>query len=916
MTQYVVFLLLGLGNGAVFGALALAVVMTYRSSGVVNFGTGAIALYVAYFFAYLRQGQLLLLIPGAPTSVSIGGPLGLWPAMVISLVVAAVLGLVLYLLIFRPLRTAPPVAKAVAALGVSLLLTALIAEKIGTLPVAVGPIFPTVQWHHGSLTVSSNVVYFALTILILAIVLTVAVRYTRFGLATRGAAESERGAYLSGVSPDRIAAYNWMLSSVVAGLGGILIAPIVPLVPVAYTLFIVPALAAAVVAGFDNMIVAVVAGILIGAVQSVMQLLESKYTALPSSGLDDLVPLVIILIVLVVRARPLPGRGAIILQTLGRAPRPRRLWPPTVVAAAAALIALIVLGGNYRAGLIVSFIMAIIALSSVVITGYAGQVSLAQLTIAGVAGFLLGPISNNLHVPFPFAPLLAAAGATVLGVVIGLPALRVRGLTVAVVTLALAYALEAVWFRDLKFVGASGVAVPNPKIFGWNLGIGAGLSYPRLTFGIMCLVVLTVVAVGVAMLRRSQLGSQMLAVRANERSAAAAGVSVARVKILAFAIAAFIAGIGGSLLAYQLGTVTFDSFEAYGGLVLFSTVYLAGITSVSGGLLAGIIAANGLVYVIIDRVVNSTGWYAVVSSVLLILTVILNPEGIVGPAQDAIAKRRAGDAKAAVGSVVALHVEEHAQHDRLAADAPQELTLRDVSVHYGGVTAVDSVSLSLPRGAIVGVIGPNGAGKTTLIDAISGFAAHTGDVLVSGKSIDSLPPHARIRAGLGRTFQAIELYEDLSVLENVEVGLTAALRRSEHRLTHQDEAERLDQVFGLLGLSEVRDRPAGALSQGQRQLVSIGRALVGAPEVLLLDEPAGGLDTSESHWLGERLRNIRDSGVTILLVDHDMSLVLSLCDQIHVLDFGHVIATGTPAEIRADRRVAEAYLGSTHAEEV
>jgi len=123
-------------------------------------------------------------------------------------------------------------------------------------------------------------------------------------------------------------------------------------------------------------------------------------------------------------------------------------------------------------------------------------------------------------------------------------------------------------------------------------------------------------------------------------------------------------------------------------------------------------------------------------------------------------------------------------------------------------------------------------------------------------------------------------------------------------------------VFGLLALSEVRDRPAGTLSQGQRQLVSIGRALAGAPEVLLLDEPAGGLDTSESHWLGKRLRNIRDSGVTILLVDHDMSLVLGLCDQIHVLDFGRVIAFGTPAEIRADRRVAEAYLGSTHAEEV
>src|SRR5260370_816171 len=405
MTQYVVFLLLGLGNGAVFGALALAVVMTDRSSGVVNVATGVIAVYSAYVYGYLREGKVLLLLPGLPTSVSLGSPVGLWPALVISFVVAALLGLVLYVLIFRPLRTAPPVAKAVAALGVSLLITALIAVKVGTLAVGVNAIFPTHLWHNGSLTVQSDRVYFALTILVLAILLTVAVRLTRFGLATRGAAESERGAYLSGISPDRIAAYNWMLSSAVAGLSGILIAPIVPLVPIAYTLFIVPALAAAVVAGFDSMIIAVVAGIFIGAVQSVMQLLESKYSALPSSGLPELVPLVLILLVLVIRARPLPGRGAIILQTLGRAPRPRRLWPTAAVAVAVAVIGLIVLGGNYRGGLIVSFIMGIIALSSVVVTGYAGQVSLAQLTIACVAWFLIGPITNNLPLACPLAPL-------------------------------------------------------------------------------------------------------------------------------------------------------------------------------------------------------------------------------------------------------------------------------------------------------------------------------------------------------------------------------------------------------------------------------------------------------------------------------------------------------------------------------
>ena len=912
MTQHLVFLLLGLGNGAVFGALALAIVLTYRSSGVLNFGSGAIALYVAYVYAFLRQGQILLPIPGLPNTVDFGQPLGLWPALVISLAFGALLGLLLYVAVFRPLRTAPPVAKAVAALGLSLLVTGLLAEKIGTDAVAVAPIFPVEQWRSGDLFVSSDRVYFALTMLGLAVLLALAFRFTKFGLATRAAAETERGAYLSGISPDRIAAYNWMLSSAVAGLAGILIAPIVPLVPVAYTLFIVPALAAAIVARFQFVIWAVVAGIAIGALQSEAQYLQTAYPSLPSSGLPELIPLVIILLVLVVRARSLPARGAIILQTLGRAPRPRHVLTTTLIMTAVSVLALVLLQDRWRNGLITTFIMAIIALSIVIVTGYAGQVSLAQLTIAGASGFLMAPIGEQLHIPFPLAPIVGALAAMVLGVVLGLPALRIRGLTVAVVTWALAFAVEAFWFRNLDFVGTSGVRVDPPTLFGWDLGIGAGADYPRIRFGLLCLLVLVAVAVGVARLRRSQLGAQMLAVRANERSAAAAGVNVVRIKILAFAIAAFVAGLGGSLMAYQQQTISETSFSAMAGLFLFATVYLAGITSVSGGLLAGVTAANGIFFIMIDEVFSAGGWYPVVASVLLVFTVILNPEGIVGPAHALIAKRRQTVGRdAVVGSGASFDDSEKTEHVGMDAEASIELELRGVAVHYGGVVAVKDVSMTAPRGSIVGLIGPNGAGKTTLIDAISGFAPHTGEIVLAGEPLQDLLPHQRIRAGLGRTFQAIELYEDLSVLENVKVGLTASGHRPEAPgAPRSGDTERIEAVFRLLGLDAVRERPAGELSQGQRQLVSIARALAGHPRVLLLDEPAGGLDTAESTWLAERLRRIRDSGVTIIVVDHDMGLMLSLCDQITVLNFGEVIASGTPAEIRVDPRVAEAYLGS------
>lgn len=911
MTQIVVFLLLGVSNGAVFAALALGLVLTFRSSGVINFATGSIALLSAYFYAYLRQGQVLSLVPGTRRMFSLGHELGCWSALSITLAVIGLLGLLLHLVVFRPLRAAPAVARAVASLGISVIITSSIVARLGTAGPLIKPIFPTGTWTVLDVRVSSDRVYFAVTILGTALLLTVLFRYTRFGLATRAAAETEKGAYVSGISPDRIAGWNWVLSSVVAGLAGVLIAPISQVTPTTYTLFIVPALAAAVLGGFKNLLPAALAGLAIGMLQSEATYLQSRYDWLPSAGLSELVPLVLVLLVLVMRARPFPSRGALIVQSLGRAPRPRDLRLTPAVATAIAGIALFVLTDRWRAALMTSLIFAVISLSLVVVTGYAGQVSLAQLTLAGASGFFLGPLTTDAGIPFPVAPILAALGATIIGVVVGLPALRIRGLTVGVVTLTMAYTLDAVWFNNLDFVPGSGVPVRPPILLGYDLSIGRGTTaFPRSRFGLLCLVVLLLVALGVAMLRRSGLGSQMLAVRANERSAAAAGVDVTRVKIAAYAIASFVAGIGGTLLAYRQESVTGASYNALLGLALFTTVYLAGITSVSGGILAGFLTSGGLLYLAIDEVIPTDSWYDVLAGIALVLTVIRNPEGIVGPVQRLIERRRSADRS--FGS--ALYApDETAHRDRsfrvAEPEAGSALEIRDLTVRYGGVMAVNRVSLAVPAGLIVGLIGPNGAGKTTLIDAVCGLTRSDGTVLVTGRDLTGHRPYQRTRDGLGRTFQAIELYDDLTVEENVVVGLTAGRPRR-----HRTPAEVLTSTFALLGLEELRHLPAGKLSQGQRQLVSIARALAGEPTVLLLDEPAGGLDAAESHWLGDRLRDIRESGVSILLVDHDMGLVLSLCDQIHVVDFGKVIASGTPGEVRANKAVTSAYLGATHAE--
>jgi branched-chain amino acid transport system ATP-binding protein len=242
------------------------------------------------------------------------------------------------------------------------------------------------------------------------------------------------------------------------------------------------------------------------------------------------------------------------------------------------------------------------------------------------------------------------------------------------------------------------------------------------------------------------------------------------------------------------------------------------------------------------------------------------------------------------------------------------LQTRSLSVSYGGVRAVDGVSLDVEAGTLAGLIGPNGAGKTSLIDALSGFVAYGGSVVLGDAPLDGLPPHERARRGLVRSFQTVELFDDLDVRGNLLVAadrltVWGALRDlvAPRRLS---SAGRLDRAVDVVGIGHLLDRRAGELSEGERKLVGLCRALVAGPRLLLLDEPAAGLDTAESRRLGERLRAIVESGVALLLVDHDMDLVLNACDRVHVIDGGRHIASGTPDDVRRHEGVAAAYLGT------
>jgi branched-chain amino acid transport system permease protein len=668
------FLFLGLGSGALISAIALGLVLTYKGSGVVNFANGAVATYAAYFYYGLRtRGEVLVpplpnplsliegvvhkfgadsfQLPDIPTFVGVGGKWPLVPAIAATVLFSAVLGALLHLLVFGPLHKAPPLAKVIASAGVMLLLQAIIVLRYTGESKIIRPILS-----HRPLKFSNDIIVpmahlqLGAIVIVMTGLLWAVFRYTGFGLASRAAAANEKGSVLLGYAPASLARANWILSTTLAGLLGVLVAPVNGAIdPLTLTLLIIPALGAAMLGRFESFGIATAAGLGLGMSQALIQYLSAQswfphLGGAPIPGVRDALPFFVIIATLWFRGRSVPTRGTAEENRLPIAPEPVNFARWMLIWSAVSVAALLFLGPSWRLGITNSLIGMIICLSLVVVTGFAGQVSLAQMAFAGLAGFVFATLANDRGWPFPLAPLAAAALIAVVSALVAIPAVRVRGVNLAIVTLAAGLTIENVVFRNPAWTGglSSVKLVSPPRLLGLKfgpvdpgtfdlIGYSGDGKLPNPWFGVFCLLVAVAFAFMVASLRRSARGIQMLAVRANERAAASAGINVLQTKVISFGVAGFIAGIGGVLSGYRFGSVTPQYFGTISSLTFLVFAYLGGITSVGGAAMGGVLVAGGLSAVALEQWFHVKGEYAAVFGAFgVILATVLNPSGIVG----------------------------------------------------------------------------------------------------------------------------------------------------------------------------------------------------------------------------------------------------------------------------------------------
>ncbi|MFB4419866.1 ATP-binding cassette domain-containing protein [Streptomyces sp. QL37] len=562
----------------------------------------------------------------------------------------------------------------------------------------------------------------------------------------------------------------------------------------------------------------------------------------------------------------------------------------------------------------IAIIFALLAVGMGLVMGVAGQINLAQVAFFGVGAYTTAILTTHSGYGFWTAAIVGLVATVLVGLLVGLPALRMQSHYLGIVTLGLALGFVN-WITNAEITGgADGISgIPVPPFFGIDLADEYMYYYLEIVVFGLALTFGTFVV-------RTRLGRRLRAMRDDALAAGAMGAEIPLLRMTAFLLASVYGGVAGILYAGLIRYVAPETFSLSNMFLLLAMVIIGGRRSLVGC----VVGAVGLVLIreaLVDFAVYAQLGYGIV----VVLMVVFAPTGLAGIPErirGAVSRRtKSDDVRAAELGPYLPEAAPAEQVSAAGADSAPALEISHVTKRFGALTALDDVTLTVERGEIRGIVGPNGSGKTTLFNVISGlYRPSAGRVAGVGRDIGRARPYQLSLAGMARTFQNLRLFSQMTVRENILVVLDRSrtstvwqyavwpvgVLSNEHRL--QREADRVLKEYGLTAFAEAHPQ---SLPYGIQRRIEIARAMAGRPSLLLLDEPAAGLNGEEVGQLSAIVRSIRDQGVTVVLIEHNMGLVMSLCERITVLAAGSVIAEGTPAEVAATPEVIEAYLGDS-----